>query len=147
MRTSSTSEAVFGAADGMVSLLGLLAGAMVARAAPSALLTMAGGAAIAAAVSMAGGDWLSGKSVRQAIAMGLATLLGSLVPVLPVVLVPGLLGVLLAVLLVVLLGVGISEVRSRTGKGRLSGYVSTFTVLIAASGLAVAVSLLLGVTG
>lgn len=191
----ATSEAIFGAADGMVSLIGLVAGAMVAHASPAALLTMAGGAAAAAAISMAGGDWLCGKTIKLSAVMGVATLIGSLVPVLPIVFLPGLAGVLLAVALTLLLGVGISEARSQaTGPktdvistehhmlvgttieindganhkralvrhvagggpynvlvaypaGRLYGYTTTFGVLVAASGVAIAVSLLLGVAG
>jgi hypothetical protein len=190
-----TSEAIFGAADGMVSLIGLVAGAMVAHASPAALLTMAGGAATAAMVSMAGGDWLAGKSVRLSAVMGGATLLGSLVPVLPIVLIPGLLGVLVAITLTVLMGVGIAEARAQatgpktdviatdahllvgttievadggsrkralvrhvTGDGpynvlvsypagRLYGYATTFGVLVVASGVAIAVSVLLGAAG
>lgn len=191
----ATSEAIFGAADGMVSLIGLVAGAMVAHASPAALLTVAGGAAAAAMVSMAGGDWLAGKSIRLSAVMGGATLLGSLVPVLPVVFLPGLAGVLAALALTLLVGVGIAEARAQatgpktdviatdahllvgttievndgdSGKralvrhvagdgpysvlvsypaGRLYGYGTTFGVLAVASGVAIAVSVLLGAAG
>lgn len=140
------SEAVFGGFDGATSLIGFLAAALVVHASSHAILVQAAGLAVAAAVSMAGGDLLSGKSLRLSLVMGGATLVGSLAPAVPVVLIPGLFGVLLGVALVVALGVGIAEVRA-VETNRRRAYVSTFTVLAAASGLAVAVSMLLGVSG
>lgn len=143
---AATSESVFGIFDGSTSTLGILAGLLISGATAHTVLVACAGLAVASAASMAAGDYLAGKSCRLSVVMGLATLVGSLVPAVPVVAFPGLPGVLLATLLVVLLGVGIAEVRSRT-TSRARGYLSTFAVLIAASGLAVAVSLLLGVAG
>lgn len=144
---AATSEGVFGSFDGACSTVGVLAGLIVVGSPSHAVLVACAGLAVASAASMCAGDYLAGKSIRLSVVMGLATLVGSLVPAVPVIAFPGLLGVLLAVLLVALLGAAIAEVRSRTGTGRLHGYLSTFTVLIAASVLAVAVSLLLGVAG
>lgn len=144
---ATESEAIFGGFDGATSLIGFLAGALVVHASSHAVLVQAAGLAVAAAVSMAGADLLAGKSRRLAAVMGLATLAGSLLPAVPVVLVPGPLGVLLAAVLVAALGVAIAETRSRAGGGRRRGYVSTFAILVAASGLAAVVSVALGVAG
>lgn len=125
----------------------MLAGLLVVHASSHAILVACAGLAVASAVSMAAGDYLAGKSIRLSLVMGLATLAGSLVPAVPVVVFPGAAGVVIAALLVAGLGIGIAEVRSHSGTGRPHSYLSTFLVLAASSGLAVAVALLLGVGG
>lgn len=142
-------EAILGSFDGATSLVGLLAGALLVHAPPHVVLVEAAALAVAAAVSMAGGTYLAAKGVTASLVMGVASLVGSLLPALPVVLLPGPAGVGLAALLMLCLGVGIAEVRCRTTEriGRRLAYCSTFLVLLVASGLAVAVSLLLGVSG
>ncbi len=140
-------EAIFGGFDGSVSLVGLIAGAIVAHASPHVLLVVAGGAAVSSAVSMAGGDRLAGKSWRLSAVMGAATFAGSLLPAAPIILIPGVLGVALAALLLAGLGAGIAEVRAHGTPSRGTAYRSTFAMLLVASGLAAAVTIGLGATG
>lgn len=140
------SEAVFGAFDGMTSLLGLLAGALVAHASTHALLLEVLGLAVASAVGMAAGDYLSGKSLALSLVMGAATLLGSVLPAVPVLVLHGATGQACGVVVALSLAAVIAEVRSRE-TGRARGYLSTGIVLILTAGLSIAVALLAGATG
>lgn len=140
------SAATFGAFDGGTSALGVLAGLIVAGAPAHQVLVAVGGLAVASAIGMAAGDYLSTRQIRASTVMGGATLVGTVLPALPVVLLPGLAGVVLGAVVMLALGIGIAEVRSRED-GRKRGYATTFVVLVAVSALTVAVSLLLGVGG
>lgn len=144
--TSAIGRAIFGASDGLTSLIGVLAGLLAAHATPAAILAVTGGGAVAAAVGMASGDYLGGATPRLAAVMGVATLAGSLAPALPVALLPGPLGIVLAALLVVALAVAISEVRAHAC-GRVHAYTVTGSILAAASGLAAAAAVGLGAAG
>lgn len=86
-------EAAFGAFDGAAGAAGLVAGAIAAGVSPKGLLIVGVGSAVANALSMAGDDRDAGKSWVLAVAMLVGTLVGALVPVLPVVLVPGVGGI------------------------------------------------------
>lgn len=137
------SGATFGGFDGAVSLLGLLAGEIVAHASGALVLTTAAGLAIAATVSMAAGEYLSdvesGGRTHRALVMGTATFVGSLLPALPFALMGGVAGMAASVVLVLLLGVLIAEVRPGGRGGR---YAVTFALLAVASLLSVGGSLL-----
>lgn len=146
MQKTDTSQAIFGSFDGLTSLIGLLAGALVVHATGGQILAEAGGLAVAAAVGMASGDFLSGSTVRLSLIMGISTLIGSLVAAVPVALIGGVLGYALAVVVSLVMAVLIAETRSRSD-GRLRGYASTFIILVLASALSVGVSVLLGAVG
>lgn len=143
------SRAIFGAADGSTSAVGVVAGLVVAHAGSTAILGAAVGGAVAAMVGMASGDWLGGASRLQAVVIGVATLAGSVLPAVPVVIVPGLLGYLTSGLLMLVLAVAISEARyesdrDESGGSRLRAYTTTLTILLVASGLSIAAALAVG---
>lgn len=143
---SLTATATFGLFDGVTSALGVVAGLVAAGAAAHTILVAAAGLAVAAAVGMAFGDYLAGSSVRSAAVMGAASLIGSLAPALPVAALPGLTGQVVAGLLIGAVGGCIAAARV-PDLGRVRANVVTFLTLAIASGLSIAVSLLLGVTG
>ena len=77
--------AVFGAFDGLVTVLGIL---FALSAAPTTLVRSGIGLAAAGAVSMAGGEWLSAAADSpdkfwEAAAIGATTGAGTLIPVVP----------------------------------------------------------------
>lgn len=146
MTRQDLSTAIFGASDGAVSLLGVLAGLYVAHASPAALLATCGGLAIANTVSMAGGQRLSGSSWRLAGVMGAATLAGSLLPALLPALLPGVLGYGLGAATVFGLGVVIAEYR-QLEIGRARSYGESLGIVVLAGVLAVATALLFGAGG
>ena len=84
MDAERASQAIFGSFDGMVSVLGVI----VALTVSPTLIPAALGLAVASAVGMGAGEYLSdnGRSVGAAGMMAGATLVGTLSPVLPVVL-------------------------------------------------------------
>ena len=145
--TSLKSEAIFGAADGLTSALGVVAAGLVTHAAPIATVTAASALAVAAAVSMGGSEWLadteSAGRGRRAFVMGAATLAGSVAPAIGFLFgsVPGL---VLGLVLTVLVGVIVAVVRPGS---MMRSLVQTFAVLIGASIAAVAVSVLCGAVG
>lgn len=139
---SLVGQSVFGLFDGLTSLLGLLAGLIVAHATSVAILDASVGIAIAEGVGMAFGDWLSGSSRKESTVIGAATFVGALLPAIPVALIPGPVGYWVGAALVVGIAVGIAEARAR--HGRLKAYLTTAVTLIVAAGLSVGASLLLG---
>lgn len=145
-RRDEIGRATFGSFDGVVSLVGVLAGLLVAHAAPTTVLTTAGGLAVAAAVGMGFGDYLGGSTGRLAAVMAVATFTGSLLPALPVALIGGPAGYALAALLIVALGVAIAEVRAQE-RGRVRAYLLTAAVLIVASALSAGAAVGLGAVG
>lgn len=146
MNGEQRAEAVFGSFDGATGAVGVVTGALVAHASPHTLLLIAGGSAVANAVSMAAGDRTSGKSWALSIVMGVATLVGALVPALPVALVHGWLGIAWAVALLAGLGVLIAELH-RQDQPRAKSYRRTFLLLFVASALAAGATVGLGATG
>jgi len=145
-RRDEIGRAVFGVADGATSLVGVLAGLIVAHAAPTTILTTAGGLAVASAVGMASGDYLGGATRRLAAVMGLATLAGSLLPAISVALIPGAVGLLIGALCIVAFGIAIAEVRAQE-RGRPRAYLLTAAVLIVASALSAGAAVGLGAVG
>lgn len=125
---------VLGAADGATSIAGVVAGGAGAGIGHQALAVTAIGGALAAAVSMAGAEWLSeDRTDWQAVkAMAAGTLLGAALPALPLLFVNGLLAVLLVVVVSLAVGVAVGETRYRAGKTtRLKAYSATVAVLCA----------------
>lgn len=88
LNSDERTQAVFGAFDGVVSVIGFVFGLIVHRSSPSAIAVGGLGGAIAATISMTTGEYESRDGQWQARiggagAMGVATFVGSLVPVWP----------------------------------------------------------------
>jgi VIT1/CCC1 family predicted Fe2+/Mn2+ transporter len=132
------SEAVFGGLDGLVSVTGVIF-ALLARG-EQAIILAAVGLAVASAIGMGAGQWLSDSrpdgAQRRALVMAAATVTGTVTPVIPFIFLPQTAALIVAGLLTVMMGAAISHVRGR----RWKGYAQTFTILVAAAGVTVAVS-------
>jgi VIT family len=115
MTADDLQEAVFGATDGATTSVGLVATLWVSHH-RSTIALAAAASGIAAAVSMAGGEYLADpdSSVRRAAVMGLATLVGALEPAVPFFVGYG--GVMLSacIALTLILGGVVAFVRART---------------------------------
>lgn len=134
MAESVSSRGVFGLFDGTTSVAGIL-GAVGTH--PKLLLPAVVGLAVASAVGMGAGEWLSeGKTSWPAVAMMAgATLAGTIIPALPMLLIHGLKGVLIAIIIGLCMALAIGYVRSERN-GDLA-YVQTVGVLVAATSLAI----------
>jgi VIT1/CCC1 family predicted Fe2+/Mn2+ transporter len=141
--------AIFGTFDGMTSLLGVIAGALVAGS-EHLLVVTAGGLAVAATVSMAGGQFLSDTGQagarRRAAIMGLATFIGSFVPVVPYLFLGRTPATVCSLVVITLLALGIAQARVAK-QGVAKAYLQTFAILIVAGGLSIIATLALGATG
>jgi VIT1/CCC1 family predicted Fe2+/Mn2+ transporter len=140
--TEDGSTVVFGLFDGTTSALGVIV-ATAATGNAKAVIVASVALAVGAAVSMAAGQWLSDtkRSLRRALVMGLATLLGSILPAVPFFAVSGFLAWVCCGVVTVALASLIAEVRPGAP---LPSYAITFTVLTVAAGLAIAASLAAG---
>jgi hypothetical protein len=149
--TPRVSHAIFGASDGMTSLIGVLAGLGVAHANPTTMLTTVGGLAVANGVSMASGDYLAGAGGRLAGVMGAATLIGSALPALPILIWPGRVGLFLALLLMLGMLGFIAEARYSSQQiepsSRALSYSITLAIFTGTGVLAVFTTLALGAVG
>jgi VIT1/CCC1 family predicted Fe2+/Mn2+ transporter len=150
MTPDELSEAIFGTFDGMTSLLGVIAGALVSGT-EHILVVTAAGLAVAATVSMAGGEFLSdsgtaGARRRRAAIMGLATFIGSFLPVIPYLLFARTPATVASVAVTLLMAVGIAQARVPK-QGAVAAYVQTFAILIIAGALSIITTVALGATG
>lgn len=143
MSRADREQAVFGGFDGLTGCVGVVAALAATGTAASAVLVAAVGLAVAATVSMAAGEYLSdpAASVRRAAVMGGATLVGSLVPVVPYALGVGS-PVLACAALVAGAGLLIAHLRPDHGWPR--AYALTLGLLAAVVALTVGVSVLTG---
>ena len=120
--------AVFGLADGMMSLLGVVLYLMGHQSIifPAALC---GG--ISSALSMAGGEWLSDSDngLGASCVMGLATGAGAILPAVPYALGSGPLAVAESVVICCLIAVIVAALRPLRGFGM--ALVETFGILLA----------------
>jgi VIT1/CCC1 family predicted Fe2+/Mn2+ transporter len=134
------SQFIFGSFDGVVTVLGVIIG-LLATGSPGNIVHACIGLAAAAAVSMGGGELLgdNSSSILKAIAMGAATLFGTLIPVIPFIFLPKLAACFGTAILTVGVGFLIGHFRD---KGK-AGYVQTFILLGAAVAITVAVTLLI----
>lgn len=107
---SVKAEAIFGSADGFCTAIGIIAGSR------HLAFGLVFAVALAGALSMAWGQFISenGSGWREAVAMGVATLVGTAAPCLPVLLIGGPLGIACTVLLGIALAVVVG--RARDGK-------------------------------
>ena len=138
-RSRLVSPAVFGLADGMMSLLGVVLFLLGHRALifPAAL---SGG--ISSALSMAGGEWLcdSDNGLGASAIMGLATGIGAIAPAIPYAVTAGSLAVAESVVICVLIGVTVSFLRPQRLPVALA---ETFGILAAIFAVVLALGLVL----
>jgi VIT1/CCC1 family predicted Fe2+/Mn2+ transporter len=128
-------EEIFGSFDGMTSTLGVIAGLLATGASASKILAAAIGIAVAATIGMGAGQYLSDghRNLRPAVAMGLATLVGSALPAIPFIF-----GVsdacIIASIAITLAAAGVI--------GHYRGYLITYSILAVVSVVTVALSVL-----
>lgn len=145
MAEHDAAEAIFGAADGATSALGVIV-AELAAGNHRALLTAAVGMTVAATISMGGSDYLAYNSRRRALVMGLGTLVGCLAPVLPFAALNGTAAEIACAGMTALVVAAIASVR-RKSIGWLRAAVQSAAILGVAAGATVAVTLALGAAG
>jgi len=132
--------AIFGLADGTMSLLGVILYLMGHQ---SLIFPAALSGGISSALSMAGGEWLSDSEngLAASCVMGGATGLGAILPALPYAVVTGPAAVALSVMICVLIGAVVSLLRPNRGLGM--AMVETFGVLLAIFGVVLVCGLFL----
>jgi VIT1/CCC1 family predicted Fe2+/Mn2+ transporter len=140
MDATERADAIFGMFDGTVSIIGFIFGLLVHGSPESAIVVGGLGGAISATVSMGTGDYeesdgSTGYRLRRALTMGLFTMIGSMVPILPFVF----LGKHAAILVA---GVGCLLVAGWIGyekrKG-VRGWVEAYLTVLGAAGLTLAI--------
>lgn len=127
-----TEPAVFGAFDGATSVVGVM---LTLTHHPHLVVPTALGVAAAGGVGMAAGSWLShdrDTSDKEALAIGMATAVGTLLPVLPYLFASGWIAMALSAFILVLLGAAITVTRMKAGAlSLLRAAVETYGVLVA----------------
>jgi VIT1/CCC1 family predicted Fe2+/Mn2+ transporter len=134
---------IFGLCDGSLSILGVV---LYASGHGTLVFPIAASGGLSAAVSMAGGEWLSASSdgPAAAVMMGLATLAGSIIPALPYLFLRGWAAPAVAVVLLAAVAYVVARLRSH----REHPYLETAAVLGAVLAVSVACALLMpGGTG
>jgi VIT1/CCC1 family predicted Fe2+/Mn2+ transporter len=129
-------EATLGAFDGTVSIVGIIFGLLIHHASSSTIAVGAIGGAVAATISMTAGVYESvegtrSRRVKDATAMALATLVGSLVPVWPFL-------VFGRVTALVVASIGCFVVAGWIGRAKakgVRGFIEAYLTLLAAAGL------------
>jgi len=136
------SQAIFGSFDGVVSVIGVMV-ALLARPTPI-LVEAAVGLAAASAVGMAAGEYLGDatRNLRRAAVMGIATVVGTMCPVVPFMLLAKDTAIVVTVVLVAAMSLAIARARAQVTSRR--AYVETFGVLLLAAGITGLVSWLTG---
>jgi hypothetical protein len=131
-------QIIFGLSDGAMSILGVV---FVASGHRGWVVPLAFGGGLSAAVSMAGGQWLSDSSTgpRAAAAMGLATFTGSILPALPYAFLRGLAAPIVSI---VMLG-AVALVVARLRPHRRRPVAETFAVLAVVLAVSIICALLL----
>ena len=113
----------------MVSVIGVILGLLAAS--PRTILAGAVGLAAASGASMGAGEYLAdqSRSVRNATVMMVATLAGTLVPIVPFIFLTKAWAVPSAGLAAAGAAVWIAEQRAKS-ESRVRSYVETFTILV-----------------
>ncbi|HVP02118.1 MAG TPA: VIT1/CCC1 transporter family protein [Solirubrobacteraceae bacterium] len=126
-------EAIFGSFDGMTSTLGVVAGLLATKSTAQHIVAGAIGIAVAATIGMGAGQYLSDerRSLRRAIVMAVATLIGSILPAIPFFFGATTASVLASLAITVLAASVIGHYR---------GYLVTYAILIVVSALTVGLS-------
>lgn len=140
MNREQRQEAIFGSFDGVVSVTGFIFALLVHKSPESAIAIGGLGGALAAGISMGVGEIEKGDEPWRArlpvgIVMLLATLVGSLIPVLPFFIFSKSVALIVAGggCLIVATWIGFEK-----GKG-IQGYVTAYVVLLLAAGLTLGV--------
>lgn len=127
-----TAAGILGAADGVTSIAGVVAGGAASHVGHAALGLVAIGGALAATVSMAGSELLSEDATdwRAVRAMAIGTLAGSALPAIPLLLLGGIVAWAALVAVSVSIGLAVGVVRARTARiGRARAIGQTLLVL------------------
>ncbi len=126
-------QAIFGSFDGMTSTLGVVSGLLATHATAPKILAAAIGIAVAATVGMGAGQYLSdtSHSLRKAVVMAVATLIGSVLPAIPFIFGDSR-ACVLASIAITIVAAGVI--------GYYRGYVVTYTILIVVAAITVGLS-------
>jgi hypothetical protein len=128
LRSKLARPAVFGLADGLMSMLGVI---LYLTGHPSLIFPAALSGGISSALSMAGSEWLSDSDsgFGAACMMGAATGLGAILPATPWAITTGPAAIAASVVICVAIGVLVAALRTNRGFGL--ALAETFGVLIA----------------
>lgn len=136
--------AIFGLADGMMSLLGVI---LYLLGHQSLIFPVAISGAVSNALSMAGGEFMSDSDngLAACIVMGISTGIGAIIPAIPFAFATGplALAVFVTACLLVTIIVGSLRIRQRGEKITIRGLLPTLALLGAIFGVVIAVSLAL----
>lgn len=135
-----SAQAIFGSFDGMTSALGIITGLLAAP--THVLLAAVLGLSVASAVGMASGQYLGEEhpELHVAVIMGVATLVGTLLPAIPILAFGhGVCGIIGCVLVACAITAVIAWRRKR--------WVQTFVVLALVSTATILMSLVTGAGG
>lgn len=131
--TDNVSKAIFGGFDGLVCVLGVIAGCYVSGDMHTLVLS-AIGLAIAEGIAMAGGSYLSEMvavyRLRHAVIIGVASAVGILIPALPFFFAPRNIAILLSFFLTCAFAAIIAQVRVKQ-MGWLEAYAQTYAIVFA----------------
>lgn len=138
--------AVFGAFDGLVTVLGAV---FQLAHDPKAMWLTTVGLAIGGTVSMGGGEWLSDSEhgLGSSLVIGSTTGLGTVLPALPYVVVHGWAGVVLSSLLCLSVATGIAWARVGPSKTLRRALAETHGLLGVAAGLTLLAAWATGAVG
>lgn len=136
---------IFGVSDGLTSSLGVVIPMALLH---QPMLAVIAGLAMAAAIGMGGGEYLSDKesSWRRATAMAVASFVGTAIPASPFFVLNSWPAAIASSVLCVSTGIAISETKARQ-TSRPAAYLQTFGILGAASLATVAFAFATGVAG
>jgi VIT1/CCC1 family predicted Fe2+/Mn2+ transporter len=132
-------EAAFGSCDGLTSVAGVIFGLLSEG--RHAIILAGVGLAVASTFGMGAGEWLGDTDkgegcTRRAVVMALATLVGTLIAVIPFLFFTKAVALIVAGILAVALGLVIGRIRN---KGWV-GYAQTFGILIGAATITIGVA-------
>lgn len=144
--SADLSEAIFGSYDGLISVIGVIVGLLSSS--RHTILAGAIGLAVASAVSMGAGEYLGdeGRNYRRAGIMAAATLIGTLVPIIPFLLFAKTTAIVGAAILALILAGWISWVRSKS-EPTLRSWIETYSILAISITITFAVTVVTGVGG
>jgi VIT1/CCC1 family predicted Fe2+/Mn2+ transporter len=142
-------KAIFGSFDGMTCVLGIIAAGYISGD-THALVLAAIGLAIAEAVAMSGGTYLSEvanvDTARHACIIGIAAFIGVLLPVLPFIFLPFTIALIASIFITIALATAIAQVRI-SESGVVRAYAQTFAILVVAAAASILVTLALNKMG
>lgn len=136
---------IFGVSDGVTSALGVVIPLALAH---QPMLAVTAGLAMAAAIGMGSGEWLSDRegSWRRAIAMAVASFVGTVIPAGPFFVLQSWPAAVASGALCVATGIAISETKAHQ-TSRAAAYLQTFGVLLVASLATVGMAFATGAAG